>query len=375
MTTTKTFTIGRAIAKTEKFALGTYYIKGDVVIYGNSMYLCTASTNGTQLPTDTDYFTVACKGIIAKGSYDSNLSYDINNLVIYNGSAYISVVNANSDLPTDNTKWMALPVFNLNAGFGVGGRYALVNPDNDLVSLWNLFDSGSITGNMTWYGGLTALTQTYRPIIAFQTACPYIDCTAAYSQYHGVDSTVKNYQTGVDCNWSDIALSDGDSITMSFLVFLNATQKSPYITLYSSSWEASDYATANDRGLTVRMTNNTLFIQHQRVSNGSVTSDVTLASVSISSYLVAGAMNDITVVLTRTSTGYTIKSFVNGNLISTTSPSQNYDITVTKGYLGYAYNSYMESYPRGLAQVAVYSGEKYSATYTPQYVLLNKPGV
>lgn len=83
------------------------YDLNDVVTYKGSSYISTESNNDS-VPSDCGgWKLIAAKGagINIVGNYDSGDSYDVNDVVYYNGSSYVSKINNNSAHPTDSCEW------------------------------------------------------------------------------------------------------------------------------------------------------------------------------------------------------------------------------------------------------------------------------
>ena len=86
-------------------------------------------------------------------------------------------------------------------------------------------------------------------------------------------------------------------------------------------------------------------------------------------------LNDFTITIKRTEDSYTVNLFVNGTLARSNTATNSNHFNFTKFYLGYLAdegNSLNYHDNRGIAQLAIYQGLKYTANYTPTYALLKK---
>lgn len=92
------------------FNIAVNYILNDVVSYNGSSYLCISDSIGN-LPINSVYFSlIAQKGdngtsIIFKNTFDNDTNYVLNDVVYFNGSSYICILNSVSHAPTNATYW------------------------------------------------------------------------------------------------------------------------------------------------------------------------------------------------------------------------------------------------------------------------------
>ena len=98
-----------------------------------------------------------------------------------------------------------------------------------------------------------------------------------------------------------------------------------------------------------------------------------------SSYLRMNDLNDFTITISRTGNSYAVNAFVNGTLVKSDTATNSNHFNFTKFYLNYlrgtsnsTSNSLSYHDNRGIAQLAIYSGVKYTGNYTPTYALLKK---
>jgi len=141
----------------------TPYVPYDFVTYNNSSYMCILASTG-HLPTDPVYWTpLALKGVdgtafIWQGTYAGGTQYYVNDVVAYNNSSYICIVNSLGNLPTNPAFWALMA----QAGLGdvVGPAVAVTN---DIVSFNGttgklVKDSGFSTSQLSFnvmdYGAL-----------------------------------------------------------------------------------------------------------------------------------------------------------------------------------------------------------------------------
>jgi hypothetical protein len=95
-------------------SLTQYYALNKVTYNGNS-YVCTAPCKGIA-PTNTSYWLLCAQkgdngavGIVNKGVYSSSNTYQINDIVSYNGSTYLCKINNTYNVvPTNTTYWQLL---------------------------------------------------------------------------------------------------------------------------------------------------------------------------------------------------------------------------------------------------------------------------
>jgi len=95
----------RTVFKGE-WAAGTYVID-DVVLYAGSSYICIAIAGASNTPTDTAFWVKSVAGIDFAGTWDTTLTYKIDELVTFNSSTYIALTPHSGTQPTatGQTDW------------------------------------------------------------------------------------------------------------------------------------------------------------------------------------------------------------------------------------------------------------------------------
>ncbi len=105
------------------FADNSYYEPGDVLTYGNSVYICTTHAND-QAILDTNYFSLLVPGAKFEGTYNNALAYQYQDIVRYGGFLYIAKGDSTGNLPTNTTYWSVLVEGFLDRGaFNIGTLY------------------------------------------------------------------------------------------------------------------------------------------------------------------------------------------------------------------------------------------------------------
>ena len=359
----------------------TSYTTRDFVWYENSLYLPIQNASAGVSPTNTDYYTRVIKGIIPRGSWSANETYDMNDVIIFDGKAYWCKTNGvtSPEPPSVSDDWLPMPNAPLNAGFGIGNRYNLSTPSSGLTALWNLFHNGSIDGQQTLYG-MTGRTMDY-PIKMLTTKnAPIHDFTITYNDASSISSTNRRVMaSGVPVTTDKMNITNGETFTLRCLAYLSSNSSYTPMYMLTTSLENSDY-TSGTYGFYMAHTGGYFEFG---IRTGSTTRAFFSSSISSSSVLLANMINlndinEFVVVATRTSNGYSYKSFVNGQPFQTgyaVGTTYNYDCSVNDYYLGMPYNtSYANYYSRGMAQLEVYDSDIIgSSAYTPEYKLLSEP--
>jgi len=98
------------------YSAGTAYVVNDVVSYNNSSYICILNSTGN-LPTNTTYWSLLAlagtngtngtngTSFIWRGAYNGATAYVANDVVSYNNSTYICILASTGNLPTNTTYW------------------------------------------------------------------------------------------------------------------------------------------------------------------------------------------------------------------------------------------------------------------------------
>ena len=378
MANTNTITIGKIGFNTCIYSASSTYGKNDVILYNNSLYLCIQDNSSASAINDTSKFVVAIKGVTPKGAYDSSATYGLNDVVIYNDSAYICKTDSVTELPTDTTKWMQLATPSLNCGFGINNRYALSTPDNDLLALWNLFHNGSMDGEQTLYG--MTLVDNDKPIPVLANPAPYHDSLLKYQLSAQSDNNGKCNDSGIHVTIPSFVMDTvGDERTFRFLVYFSKASTNEYYMRFATpSRLSADFPDANSYALFFGVSSYNYYITLRKNNSDA---DIVYSSSTVGvqywyNLIRENNINEFVFTLKRTSSGYDYQVFINGTKQNSGSSNKNYNATITDIYLGTcAQSNYERTWDRGLIQLEVYNGIKYTADYTPEFKLLSEPSI
>lgn len=377
MANTNTITIGKIGFNTCIYWSGSTYNKNDVILYNNSIYLCIQDNSSASDINDDTKFVLAIKGITPRGAYDSSATYGLNDIVIYNNSAYICKTDGVTELPTDTTKWMQLATPSLNCGFGINNRYALSAPDSDLVALWNLFHNGSMDGEQTLYG--MTLVDNDKPVPVLANPAPYHDSLIKYQLSTQPDNTGKCNDSGIHVNIPSFVMNTvGDERTFRFLVYFSKSDTSDYYIRFASpSRLSADFPDSNTYGLEFAVGGYYYWITLLTADGGyDIVNGSSIGDSDWYSLIRPNNINEFVFTLKRVSNGYEYQVFFNGIKATSGTSTYNYNATISDIYLGTCANSSYEStWDRGLVQLEVYNGIKYTADYTPEFKLLSEPSI
>lgn len=375
MANTNTITIGKIGFNTCVYSADATYNKNDVILYNNSIYLCIQDNSPASDINDTTKFVQAIKGITPKGAYDSSATYGLNDIVIYNDSAYICKTDSVTELPTDTTKWMQLATPSLNCGFGINNRYALSAPDSDLLALWNLFHNGSMDGEQTLYGMTLIDNDKAVPVLA--NPAPYHDSLIKYQLSTQSDNAGKCNDSGIHVNIPSFAMDTvGDERTFRFLVYFSKSDTSDYYIRFASpSRLSADFPDTNSYALEFAVGGYYYWITLRGEDDGyDIVDSSSVSSDDWYELIRPNNINEFVFTLKRVSNGYEYQVFFNGIKATSGTSTDNYNATITDIYLGTcADSSYESTWDRGLIQLEVYNGIKYTADYTPEFKLLSEP--
>ena len=369
MPSTRTVNIGKVgFSWQNAYDPAASYVKWDCVLYRNSVYMCIQDAAAGSID-DPAYFTCINKGLYYAGIYDSSAAYDMNDIVLQNNLAYVCRENGVTG-SFDSSKWFRLPSFVRNISFGIGNRYTATEADNDITALWNLIDGSvnTVNGSQTEYG-MTELSAG-TPTVALTDDAPVMDCPATYNM-----NTSQPYARLPSMNIPGLLMTSGDAITVSVLKWCGSSSgTSGIVYLTPGNAAASTLLADGECGLQIEDRGSYIYVYLLRRSGSSISSSTLLSTNSNSNYFRVNSLNDVTVTLERTASGYDANLFINGSLIKSQSATHNYDIDCGKVYLGLLTGNAQQSsfQDRGLAQVAVYAGKKYSANYTADCLLLKK---
>ena len=375
MANTNTITIGKIGFNTCIYSPTGTYGKNDVILYNNSLYVCIQDNSSASAINDDTKFVLAIKGITPKGAYDSSVTYSLNDIVIYNNSAYICKTDGVTELPTDTTKWMQLATPSLNCGFGINNRYALSAPDSDLLALWNLFHNGSMDGEQTLYG--MTLVDNDKPVPVLANPAPYHDSLIKYQLSAQPNNTGKCNDSGIHVNIPSFAMDTvGDERTFRFLVYFSKSDTNDYYIRFASpSRLSADFPDSNSYALQFGVGGYYYWITLRGADDGyDIVESSSIDSTNWYELIRPNNINEFVFTLKRTSSGYEYQTFFNGVKGDSGASSYNYNATITDIYLGTcADSSYENTWDRGLIQLEVYNGIKYTADYTPEFKLLSEP--
>lgn len=377
MANTNTITIGKIGFNTCVYSADATYNKNDVVLYNNSIYLCIQDNSPASDINDTTKFVQAIKGITPKGAYDSSATYGLNDIVIYNDNAYICKTDGVTELPTDTTKWMQLATPSLNCGFGINNRYALSAPDSDLLALWNLFHNGSMDGEQTLYG--MTLVDNDKPVPVLANPAPYHDSLIKYQLSTQSSNTGKCNDSGIHVNIPSFVMNTvGDERTFRFLVYFSKSDTSNYYIRFASpSRLSADFPDSNSYALQFGVGGYYYWITLRTAGGGyDIVNGSSISDSNWYSLIRPNNINEFVFTLKRVSNGYEYQVFFNGIKATSGTSTRNYNATISDIYLGTcADSSYESTWDRGLVQLEVYNGIKYTADYTPEFKLLSEPSI
>lgn len=379
MPSTTTVNIGK-IGFTWKgvYSASMAYTVWDTFLYNNSVYLCIADASAGTSPDNTSYFTCVSHGLVGKGEYNSANTYDINSIVTNGNTAYIAKESGITGT-WDSTKWMAIPTYTPESSVSIA--YNTVEADNDLIALWSVINSatGKVDGTFTHYG-MTELSAG-SAVLELNPAMPSINCAETYFLNTSAPLSRLPYYD-IPC----LALADGDEITLSFLKWIGTESRSTGSRLLgigtndNSPMTTSEHALVIDDGVGYNDDSHVFFTGVTSSTGiGGDNSYTNFLGYNNNTYsfnsLRTNNLNDFTITIKRTGDSYAVKLFVNGTLVRSDTATNTNHFNFTKFYLGYLVddgNSLNYHQNRGIAQLAIYQGLKYTANYTPTYALLKK---
>lgn len=98
---------GDSIAPQGNWSHSDKYQVNDLVFYDGSSYV-SKSNNNTSIPTDIENWQLIVRNLHLAGRWDHCDTYSFSDLVSYKGSSYASLINDNSALPTDCEFWQLI---------------------------------------------------------------------------------------------------------------------------------------------------------------------------------------------------------------------------------------------------------------------------
>ena len=237
--------------------------------------------------------------------------------------------------------------------------------DNDLIALWSVINSATekVDGTFTHYG-MTELSAG-SAVLELNPNMPSLNCAETYFLNTSAPLSRLPYYD-ISC----LALADGEAVTLSFLKWIGDTVQSIGTTLIGPGLDSNSPMTSSEHCLIIDGgydANGTYIYAGMASSSG--------IGIYSSSYLRMNDLNDFTITISRTGNSYAVNAFVNGTLAISDTATNSNDFNFTKVYLNYlrgSSNSLSYHDNRGIAQLAIYSGVKYTANYTPTYALLKK---
>lgn len=378
-TSTRTVSVGKVgFVWKGVYSATTAYTVWDTFLYNNSVYLCIADASAGTSPDNTSYFTCVSYGLVGKGEYNPTSVYDINSIVTNGNTAYIAKEGGITGT-WDSTKWMPIPSYIPQSSVGIS--YATTEADNDLVALWSVINSTTekVDGTFTHYG-MTELSAG-SAVLELNPSMPSLNCAETYFLNTLAPLSLLPYYD-IPC----LALADGEAVTLSFLKWIGTESRSTGSRLLgigtnnNSTMTASEHALMINDGVSTATGDHVFFIGVASSTgiggNNSHTNFLGYNNDTYSfNYLRTNDLNDFTITIKRTGDSYAVNLFVNGTLARSDTATNTNHFNFTKFYLGYLANegnslNYHDS--RGIAQLAIYSGVKYTANYTPTYALLKK---
>lgn len=376
MTSTTTVNIGKfGFVWKGVYADNAAYTVWDCFLYSNSVYLCIADAAAGTDPDNANYFVCVSRGLVGKGEYNPASVYDINSIVTNGNTAYIAMESGLTGT-WDASKWMAIPTYIPESSVSIA--YNTVEADSDLIALWSVINSatGKVDGTFTHYG-MTELSAG-SAVLELNQIMPSLNCAETYF-LNTSDPLSRMPYYDIPC----LALADGDAVTLSFLKWIGNSVPSIGTTLIGVGMDNNSPMTASEHALIIDGGYDThgtyIYVGCTNSSGlGGNHSYVTFFSgvgVYSSNYLRMNDLNDFTITIKRTGDSYAVNSFVNGTLVISNTATNSNSFNFTKFYLNYlrgSSNSLSYHDNRGIAQLAIYSGLKYTANYTPTYDLLKK---
>ena len=377
MTSTTTVNIGKfGFVWKGVYAANTAYTVWDCFLYNNSVYLCIADAAAGTDPDNATYFTCISRGLAGKGEYNPASVYDINSIVTNGNTAYIAMESGLTGT-WDATKWMAIPSYVPESSVSIA--YNTVEADSDLIALWSVINSatGKVDGTFTHYG-MTELSAG-SAVLELNPIMPSLNCAETYFLNTSAPLSHLPYYD-IPC----LALADGEAVTLSFLKWIGTTVKSIGTTLIGPGLDSNSPMTSSEHCLIIDGgydTNGTYIFAGVANSSGlgGNNSYVDFLAGSgntySSNYLRMNNLNDFTITIKRTGDSYKVNTFVNGTWARSNTATNSNHFNFTKLYLNYlrgSSNSLSYHDNRGIAQLAIYRGLKYTGHYTPTYDLLKK---
>lgn len=113
------------------YSSGTTYELNDVVKYEGNVYVYINNASGSgNNPTNTNYWALMVSGIKFEGAYDNGTTYQVGDGVSYNDVLYVALQSTTGNIPTNTTYWSRF-----NSGFRWRGNWSASTSylEDDLV--------------------------------------------------------------------------------------------------------------------------------------------------------------------------------------------------------------------------------------------------
>lgn len=212
------------------------YNLNDVVLYQNSSYISLVCHNSSE-PSNKCKWGALTKALYFEGNWDCEEEYDVNDIVTYSGSSYISIKCDNTAIPTDECHWSLLAKkgksLDYEGDWNDSSEYEL----NDVVS----YNGGSYVSKVCDNTASPTDTDNWG-VIALPGAVGVYGNVYESRAYNGEMSFGNStYSTFTGSNLHDVSLSntttlsvdqDGDYYVTYFVAVVDANlQNSNYIIL------------------------------------------------------------------------------------------------------------------------------------------------
>lgn len=217
------------------YSAGTAYVVNDVVSYNNSSYICILNSTGN-LPTNTTYWSLLAlagtngtngtngTSFIWRGAYNGATAYVANDVVSYNNSTYICILASTGNLPTNATYW------SLMAAAGAGDVVGPASATNNVLAVYD-GTTGKLLKNSTM--AISNVGYIGAPQDAWSSGT--VTLAAAQAGYH-------YYFSGSSTATLNIALNSAEAIPIG----------STYLVVNNNSGNLSITGTA---GVTIQLAN------------------------------------------------------------------------------------------------------------------------
>lgn len=125
----------------DMYDTGVSYSVNDVVIYDNKIYRCTTAHTSTSTFDDTKWVEIsASESVKGLDFYTSGVSYEVNDIVVYDNKIYKCITAHTSTNEFDSTKWTEISASS-------SGGSGSVTPSSSSSAMNVLWQGSSGTGN------------------------------------------------------------------------------------------------------------------------------------------------------------------------------------------------------------------------------------